>query len=89
MYQRDYLMRLLEEMTTVLGRVMGMRQQNKITEALWEIDELLQRLFRLNGKLIGTLSPKDLIQMCTFNGVLETEKLQAIAVLLKEQALLL
>jgi len=88
MFQRDYLVRLIEEMTSVLGKVMGLRQDNKLTEAEWEIDELLQRKFRLRGPLLQSLSAEDLIKMFTFNGVLESDRLQGVAMLLKEQAMI-
>ena len=88
MFQRDYLVRLIEEMTNVLGKVMGLRQDNKLTEAECEIDELLQRKFRLRGPLLQSLSAEDLIKMFTFNGVLESDRLQGVALLLKQQAMI-
>lgn len=88
MFSRDYLVRLIEEMSTVLGKAMGLRQENKLTEAEWEIDDLYQRRFRLSGSLIHSLSPEDLITMFTFNGVLESDRVQGVALLLKEQALI-
>ncbi|MFD0619845.1 DUF6483 family protein [Paenibacillus sp. GCM10027629] len=88
MFQRDYLVRLIEEMTSVLGKVMGLRQDNKLTEAEWEIDELLQRKFRLRGPLLQSLSAEDLIKMITFNGVLESDRLHGVALLIKQQAMI-
>ncbi|OPA74319.1 hypothetical protein BVG16_24665 [Paenibacillus selenitireducens] len=88
MFSRDYLVRLIEDMTSVLGKAMGLRQENKLTEAEWEIDDLFQRRFRLSGPLIHSLSPEDLITMFTFNGVLESDRVQGVALLLKEQALI-
>lgn len=88
MFSRDYLIRLIEEMSSVLGKVFGLRQENKLTEAEWEIDDLYQRRFRLSGPLIQKLTPEDLITMFTFNRVLEADRVQGVALLLKEQALI-
>ncbi|WP_152396724.1 DUF6483 family protein [Paenibacillus guangzhouensis] len=88
MFQRDYLVRLIEEMTNVLGKAMGLRQDNKLIEAESEIDELLQRKFRLRGPLLQSLSAEDLIKMFTFNGVLESDRLQGVALLMKQQAMI-
>jgi len=88
MFQRDYLVRLIEEMTSVLGKVMGLRLDNKLIEAESEIDELMQRKFRLRGPLLQSLSAEDLIKMFTFNGVLESDRLQGVALLMKQQAMI-
>lgn len=85
MYTRDYIMRLIEQMAQFIGRVSGLRRENKHTEALWEIDEQYLRLFRLNGRLARSMPPEDLIGMFTTSGVPETEQLQCIAALLKEE----
>ncbi|MBH5320016.1 hypothetical protein I6N90_19630 [Paenibacillus sp. GSMTC-2017] len=88
MFQRDYFMRMIEEMTQVLAQVLGLRQERKIEEALLVIDELLDKHFRLSSNLIRSLSDDDLIKVMSTNGVVETDHLQAIAVLIKQEALL-
>lgn len=50
------------------------------------IDDLLDKQFRLNGRLIRSLSDADLVRMMTTSGVVETANLHAIALLLKEEA---
>ncbi|MFD0715286.1 DUF6483 family protein [Paenibacillus sp. GCM10027626] len=85
MFHRDYFMRMIEQMTQVVGQVTGLRRERKHEEALYAIDELLDRQFRLNGKLIRSLSDEDLIQMMTTNGVVESPNIYAIAALLKEE----
>ncbi|MCQ6558826.1 DUF6483 family protein [Paenibacillus mendelii] len=85
MFQRDYFMRMIEQMSVVVGQVMGLRRERKQEEALLVIDELLDREFRLNAKLIRSLSDRDLIAMMTRNGIVETANVYAIARLLKEE----
>ncbi|SFT02497.1 DUF6483 family protein [Paenibacillus sp. BC26] len=86
LFQRDYFMRMIEQMSEVVGQVMGLRQQRKQEEALLVIDELLDRQFRMNGKLIRQLSDADLVRMMTTNGIVETANLHAVALLIKEEA---
>ncbi|WP_422658321.1 DUF6483 family protein [Paenibacillus sp. EC2-1] len=86
MYRKDYLLRLVEEMTQMLSKVFGLKQQKKHTEALWEIDEMLSRQFRLNSKLLHSLSPEDIVQLFRNGEIVEADKLQSAARLLEEEA---
>ncbi|REE92808.1 hypothetical protein A8990_103106 [Paenibacillus taihuensis] len=86
MFQRDYFMRMIEQMSEVAGQVMGLRQQRKQEEALLVIDELLDRKFRMNSKVIKQLSDADLVRIMTLHGVVETANLHAIALLIKEES---
>lgn len=86
MFQRDYFMRMIEQMTEAVGQIMNLRQGRKHEEALLFIDELLDKRFRLSSKLIRSLSDEDLMKVMTTNGILEADHLQAIAILMKEEA---
>lgn len=85
MFQRDYFMRMIEQIGEVSGVLLGLRREKKQEEALLVIDEQLDKLFRMNGKLIRSLSDTDLIRMMSRSGVVETANVQAIALLLKEE----
>ncbi|KKO53026.1 DUF6483 family protein [Paenibacillus sp. DMB20] len=86
MFRKDYLLRLVEEMTQLIAKVYGLKQQRKVTEALWEIDELLTRQFGLNSKLLRSLSAPDIVRLFRTAGVLEADKLQNAARLMEEEA---
>ncbi|WP_334078204.1 DUF6483 family protein [Paenibacillus sanfengchensis] len=86
MLRKDYLVRMLEEMTEMIGKVFGLKQQRKWIEALWELDELYKKLFRLNSRLLGSLSAKDIVEMMRTGGTVESDKLQSLARLMKEEA---
>ncbi|MBM7567361.1 DUF6483 family protein [Paenibacillus sacheonensis] len=88
-FQRDFFMRMIEQMGEAAGVIMGLRQQRKNEEALLVIDDLLDRQFRMNGKLIRQLSDADLVRMMTTNGVVETANLSGVALLMKEEASIL
>jgi hypothetical protein len=76
---------MIEDMTAMVAKVLTLKQDKKTTEALWEVDELLIRHFRLNSRLLNSLSVEDIIDMFRLGGVLESDKLQGVARLLKEE----
>ncbi|NGP61691.1 hypothetical protein FLT15_26070 [Paenibacillus thiaminolyticus] len=86
MYRKDYLLRLVQEMTDLIGKAMNLRQQKKRTELLFEWDELLRERFRINGDLSDRLTGEDLIHLFRTNGRLHADELQAFAILLHERA---
>ncbi|AJY75674.1 DUF6483 family protein [Paenibacillus beijingensis] len=86
MFQRDYFMRMIGQMSEAMGQVMGLRSQRKQEEALLVIDDLLEKQFRLNARLLRGLADDDLIALMTTNGIPEQENLQAVALLFKEEA---
>lgn len=45
MFRRDYIVRMIEDMTAMVAKVLTLKQERKTTEALWEIDELLNLRF--------------------------------------------
>jgi regulator of sigma D len=73
-------------MTEAVGQIMNLRRERKQEEALLFIDELLDKRFRLSSKLIRSLSDEDLMKVMTTNGVLESDHMQAIGVLMKQEA---
>lgn len=85
MLRRDYLVRMIEEMTEVLGKVFMLKQQKKKVEALWALDELFKGQFRLSSQLLENLSAKDIVRLFQSGGEVEADKLQSLARLLKEE----
>ncbi|UQZ33520.1 hypothetical protein C2I18_08180 [Paenibacillus sp. PK3_47] len=85
MFRRDYIVRMIEDMTAMVAKVLTLKQEKKTTEALWEVDELLGRHFRLNSRLLNSLSVEDIIEMFRLGGVIESDKLQGVARMLKEE----
>jgi len=86
LFRRDYLMNMIEQMTEAVGQILQLKRELKHQEALLVIDELLDKRFGISGNLIRSLSDKDLMAVLTTNGVIETDKLQAIAVTLKQES---
>ncbi|QAY66892.1 DUF6483 family protein [Paenibacillus protaetiae] len=85
MFQRDFFMRMIEQMTEAAGQIMQLRKEQKQAEAIQLIDDLLDKDFGLSSKLLRSLSDEDLVAVMTTNGVVQTDQLQAIALLFKQQ----
>ncbi|GAA0137331.1 hypothetical protein YSY43_41720 [Paenibacillus sp. YSY-4.3] len=85
MFRKDYLVQVIEEITEALGTIFGLKQQKKHPEALQELDELYRTQFRLSSLLLGTLSPKDIAELFRSGGVIEADRLQTLARLLREE----
>ncbi|CAM4456320.1 DUF6483 family protein [Paenibacillus tarimensis] len=83
MFQRDYFMRMIEQVGEAVGQVMGLRQRKEHLEAMKVIDDLFERHLRLQPRLIHALSDKDIADLLTTNGVVDTAALEAIALLLR------
>ncbi|MFC5530867.1 DUF6483 family protein [Cohnella yongneupensis] len=89
MLERDYLMRLISQAASVLGRSMGLREHMKQQEALEMIDEFLSKELRLRSRLAMGLTDEQLLQMLTVGGVPNAESVAVIAACLQEEAILL
>jgi len=89
MFERDYLVRLLTQAGLMLGKIMGLRQQQKQQEALDLIDEYLGRELRLRSRLAMGLSDEDLLSMLSITGSPNAESVAVVAAFLQEEANLL
>ncbi|ANE47624.1 hypothetical protein SY83_16535 [Paenibacillus swuensis] len=87
MYQRDYMLRLIEQMTEALAtRLLHLRKQNKHEEAMLWIDEQLLKLFLPKSRLLLSVSEEHCRKVMSVNGVPEADKMYAAALLLQHQA---
>jgi len=86
MLQRDYMMRMIESMTDTLGRMMGLRKQQKQEEALALSGDLLEKLLRMKPELARKLSAGDLISMLSQRGTADPEDLRALGTLMSAEA---
>lgn len=89
MYDRDYLMRLINQTSVMLARIMGLKEQQKPEQALEEIDEFLGKELRMRARLALGLSDSDLIGMLSVGGVPNPEMIGTLAVFLHEEGDLL
>ncbi len=78
MYRRDYLMRLIEQTTEVLHKVMFARKNQRLQEALELLNQAMRQLLGLNSRLIHALSTKDLLALLSKDGHVDQGKVLAL-----------
>ncbi|MFD2334056.1 DUF6483 family protein [Cohnella sp. GCM10020058] len=85
MFDRDYFMRMINQMSVAFGALMGLKQQGKHEEALLLIDEFMSKELRMRARLALGLSDADLIAMFGGGGRSDAEAIGAIGAFLQEE----
>lgn len=84
-FERDYYIRLLTQAGLLLGKIMGLCEQNKQLEALEQMDEFLGKELRLRSRLAMGLTDEDLLAMLTVTGAPNAESINVVAAFLQEE----
>lgn len=84
MLRKDYLTRMIEEMTEAVGSMLGLRREQKNEQALEKLDGLLKRNFRMSEQMLRSLPPEELITLFRQRGGVDAESLQLVARMLQE-----
>lgn len=86
MFRKDYILRLIEEFGLVLKRIVELKQNRNLDEALQEVKMAIEKYMGLDAGLIAMSSDSALLSLLTMGGQkLETSKCVLLAELLKEQ----
>ena len=85
MIQRDYLMRLIEQFTEAISRILKLKKGKNYKKALSAIDQTYNELFGFNSLLINSYGTDDLISIISTDGIPDVNKCIIIATLLKEE----
>jgi len=86
MYQRDYLMRMIEQAVQFIAQtVFQLKKEGKQEEAQAALGELYQRFALPNRNLIRMVSPDELVALLSQNGQLILEKVTTAALILQEE----
>ncbi|MEK8130959.1 DUF6483 family protein [Paenibacillus filicis] len=67
MYQRDYIMRLIEQTAKIIGQVINKRGQ-ALQERLEIINQAMKRLVGLDSRLLQALAVRDLLELISQGG---------------------
>lgn len=86
MYQRDYLLRIIEQLTAVMMRVVLQIEAKNYAKALIEIELAYQTLLRVDPSRIQQMTTDELIDWLQSDGRFDVEKSLVIAELLREEA---
>ncbi len=83
MTQRDYILRIAEQVGRVLARVLYDRQQEDYQGAHEFIEDQFRQMLGMGGGFVHSAPEETLLAMLTSMGVIDTEKCWLLATLLK------
>jgi hypothetical protein len=86
MFQKDYILRMIEQFVKIFARILQLKQEKQYPQALQEIGEAYRLFFGLNPELIDGMSDEDLTRFLKVHGQYDPEKRVALATLLNEEA---
>jgi hypothetical protein len=85
MFEKDYIMRMIQQMIRVLLKLFGLREQGSFEEAYDLIDLTLQQFTGLSSKMIDDFDEESLLAFLSPGGNLNLERCFVVGVLLKEE----
>src|SRR6266851_3528848 len=85
MMQRDYILRMIEQLSRVLIRILNLREAEDYEGALSLINDVFKQTLGLSSDFINSLSDETLLAMLTSVGTLNVEKCFLAATLLKAE----
>ncbi len=85
MIRRDYLMRLIEQFTEALSRILKLKNGKDYKKALSLIGETYEELLGFDSLFVNSFSTDDLIPIISIDRVPDVNKCIIIATLLKEE----
>jgi hypothetical protein len=79
MFKRDYFMRQIEQMTLVLHRILFNKEHIPLEDAQQLLDEASRHLLGLNIRSLQALSSKDILELLSYHGNLDTAKAMVLS----------
>lgn len=86
MFERDYILRLIEQLTQVLSRILFSKSAKNLDEAKEIIRQAYPNMLGLDPDLIRSMSDVEIINFLKITGSTQYERCLMIAELLKEEA---
>lgn len=85
MLRNDYLMRMIEQFTQVLEKILFKKEHGQLEEARIDIDQAFTELLGLDHDAVRVLSLGGLLTLLKLNGRLDVERCRIAAGLLREE----
>ncbi|HEX2865912.1 MAG TPA: DUF6483 family protein [Ignavibacteriales bacterium] len=86
MFKRDYILRLIEQLTQVLNKVLFSKEAGNLNEAKETIRQAYPNMLGLDPGMIRSMSDVEVINFLKITGSTQYERCLIIAELLKEEA---
>jgi hypothetical protein len=88
MFQRDYILRLIEEFAKFLAAITGLKAGGNLEEALKKIDEAYNELLEVNPKMIKSLSEDEVLDFFQKEKKYDNQQLNMAAELLYQEGMI-
>lgn len=88
MFQRDYILRLIEEFAKFLAAITGLKAGGNLEEALKKIDEAYNEILELNPKLIKSLNNDEVLDYCKKEKRYDNQQMNMVAELLYQEGMI-
>jgi hypothetical protein len=86
MFNKDYIMRMIELLVQGIAKIMHLKQENRIEESETLFTDTLRKFYGLNDKSVEELPWTDLMSVASLGGLQDAEKCAFLAQLIKEKA---
>jgi hypothetical protein len=86
MLTEDYIMRMISQALAVLMTALGLKKAGQYSEALQSFDQALETLLGLNANLVKQFDDSQILEMLTFLGKLDVDRLLVLADIYREEA---
>ena len=85
MFRNDYIVRMIEQATSVLAVVLGLRRAQRHAEALAEINKLLRDQWGLDLEMLAALDVESVLRLVASETALDLGKCLVLAALLQAE----
>jgi tetratricopeptide (TPR) repeat protein len=86
MLTEDYIMRMISQALAVLMTALGLKKAGQYRQAQQALEQALESLLGINARLVDQLDDRTLLEMLTFLGKLDTDRVTVLADIYREQA---
>lgn len=88
MFQRDYILRMIEEFAKFLAAITGLKAGGNLEEALKKIDEAYNELLEVDPKMIKSLSEDEVLDYFQKEKKYDNQQLNMVAELLYQEGMI-
>ncbi len=85
MFQRDYILRMIEQLSQVMARLLLLKSMEERQEALLLLEEFYGKLRLPPARLLLRMSDSELLSLISTNGQPDLDKAVGLGLLLKEE----
>jgi len=87
MFQRDYILRMIEQFVKVLAKILFNKEAKNYSTALDEIQQSYHGIFGIDKELISISSAEEIVSLLKLQGKSEPKVFIMLAEFLKEEAI--